>query len=136
MVSKRRSRSALRRLRPRFYLIRLQLNFGVLRQHPTESTLFFITLEASPKPAHAEYGTIDGAFVSCWINEPTAHLAEDVARASIESAGWDALELDECRLVSRQEFVENPEALKLFDQASIDGWVLTFHTWPVGGDND
>ena len=96
--------------------------------------MFFITLEAAPKPTHARYGEIDGAFVSCWVNEPTAHLAEQVARAGIDSAGWDALVVDERRSVIREEYIEKPEALEYFDQASIDGLVLTFHTWPVGGD--
>ncbi|MGH7625058.1 MAG: hypothetical protein ACREOJ_07055 [Gemmatimonadaceae bacterium] len=98
--------------------------------------MFFITLEAAPTPAHTEYGRVDGAFVSCWINEQTADVAEQVARAGIESAGWDALEVDECRSIVREEYDENSEALELFDQASVDGLVLTFHTRPVSGDSE
>jgi hypothetical protein len=68
------------------------------------------------------------------VNEPTAALAEQVVRATIEEAGWDALDLQECRLVSREEFIDKPRSLGLFDQASLDGLVITFHTWPLGGD--
>jgi hypothetical protein len=98
--------------------------------------LFFLTLKASPRPDHPEYGEVDGAFVSCWVNEPTCHLAEAAARAEIESAGWDVLELDTARNVTREEYLDKPESLALFDQACIDGWVLTFHTWPVGADEE
>jgi len=96
--------------------------------------MFFITLEASPKPSHERYGAVAGAFASCWVNELTSDLAEQAVRAAIEANGWDALDLDECRVVTRQEFIEKRESLELFDQASIDGLVITFHTWPVGGD--
>jgi len=116
--------------------IRWSHNSVVIQQHLSSPTLFFITLEASPKPGHLEYGHIDGAFVSCWVNEPTRDLAEGATRAEIESAGWDVVELDECRRVIRDEYLENPDALEHFDQASIDGLVLTFHTWPIGADED
>ena len=79
---------------------------------------------------------VDGAFVACWVNEPTADLAEQIARAGIEAAGWDALDLDECRSVERDAYLGKPESLELFDQASIDGLVLTFHRWPIGGDTE
>ena len=98
--------------------------------------MYFVTIEASPKPNRPDYGEIDGAFVSCWVNEPTAQLAEQVARAGIEAAGWDPLVLDECRSVERDEYVEKPDSLELFDQASSDGLVLTFHQWPIGGETE
>jgi hypothetical protein len=77
---------------------------------------------------------VDGAFVSCWVDEPTADLAEHLARSRIEAAGWDPFQVDERRPVEREEYLQKPESLALFDQASIDGWVLTFHQWPIGGD--
>jgi hypothetical protein len=40
------------------------------------------------------------------------------------------------REVSREAYLEHPEGLELFDQARIDGLVITFHRWPVGGDDD
>ena len=117
-------------------LIRSQLTPALYSNTPLGTALFFVTLEASPKPSHPRYGETDGAFVSCWVNEPTAELAQIVARTSAEANGWDVVDLDECRRVVREEFVEKPESLALFDQARIDGLVLAFHTWPVGGDDE
>ena len=96
--------------------------------------MFFVTLEVTPKPSHPKYGEVDGAYASCWVNEPTAALAELVAREGIGSAQWDVVEFDELREVVRDEYVEHPEGLEHYDQASLDGLVITFHTWPVGGD--
>jgi hypothetical protein len=98
--------------------------------------VFFISLELAPKPSHARYGEVDGAFASCWVNEPTPVLAESVAREGIEAQGWDVVELDEFRAIVREEYVEHLERLALFDQASVDGIVITFHTWPLGGDQN
>ena len=98
--------------------------------------MFFITLEVSPKPSHARYGEVDGAFASCWVNEPTPTLAQSVTREGIEAHHWDVVELDELREVAREEYLEHPEALALYDQASVDGLVITFHTWPTGGDQE
>ena len=95
--------------------------------------MFFLTFEASPKPSSPRYDEADGAFVSCWANEPTASLAEAGARAMAEAHGWDFVSLDECREVVREEYVEYPDRLERFDQAVIDGLVLTFHVWPIGG---
>ena len=98
--------------------------------------MFFITFEVTPKPSHSRYGEVDGAYASCWVNEPTAAIAESVAREGIGRVEWDVVELDEVREVVREEYVEQPEGLELYDQASLDGLVITFHTWPVGGDED
>jgi len=98
--------------------------------------VFFITLEVSPKPIHPRYGEVDGAFASCWVNEPTAALAESVAREGIAEAHWDVVELDELREIAREEYREHPDGLELYDQAALDGLVITFHTWPIGGDDE
>jgi hypothetical protein len=98
--------------------------------------VFFLTFEVTPKPSHPRYGELDGAFASGWSTEPTASLAAAVARSAAEGIGWDFVALDEVRLVTREEFVSDHERLELFDQASMDGLVLTFHTWPVGADDE
>jgi hypothetical protein len=101
-----------------------------------ESMMFLVTLEASPKPSHAEYGEVDGAFANCWVNEATAGLAEAVAREGIEGHGWDVVELDEVREITREEYRDDPEALEFFDQAMLDGLVIVFYRWAVGADDE
>jgi hypothetical protein len=110
-------------------------------EHPASNSItvedravFFLTFEVTPKPSHPRYGELDGAFISGWSTEPTASLAEVAARSAAEENGWHFVELDEVRLVTREEFVGDQERLGLFDQASLNGLVLEIHTWPVGAD--
>jgi hypothetical protein len=83
--------------------------------------VFFITLEASAKPSHPDYGEVDGAFASCWVNEPTAGLAEAVAREGVEANGWDVVELDKVREISRAEYADHPEGSSSIRPART-GW--------------
>jgi hypothetical protein len=48
-----------------------------------------------PKPSHPEYGLIDGAYVSLFVNEPVQAAAEVAAAALIDKEGWEIEELDE-----------------------------------------
>jgi hypothetical protein len=90
----------------------------------------------SPKPSHLRYGEVDGAYAACWVNQPTATLAESAARQGIDHAEWDVVERDDLREVLREEYCDHPEALERYDQASRDGLAITFNTWPVGGDEE
>ena len=98
--------------------------------------MYFFVLLAHPNPTNAEYGEIDGAYVSCWVNEPTEALAERRARQTIEELGWDVDERDQGYMVSRDDYEASSESLERFDQALVDGCVLTFHRWPVGAPDE
>ena len=91
---------------------------------------------AHPKPTSEHYGVEDGAYVSCWVNEPTESVAEDVARAAIAEAGWDVERKDEASEVSADSYPPDSESGLLFAQAMVDGCVLTFHVWNIGAPDD
>jgi hypothetical protein len=96
--------------------------------------MFFFTFVAHPKPTHAEYGSVDGAYVSCWVNESGETAAEQVARDAIEALAWDVEDRDEGFPVSIHDYEPDSGPRALCEQAAIDGIVLTFHRWPVGAD--
>ncbi|MDB4915176.1 MAG: hypothetical protein JWM95_2820 [Gemmatimonadetes bacterium] len=99
--------------------------------------MYFLILEAHPKPDHSEYGTIDGAFVSVFVDAVSAAAAERAARGLITDTGWQSDDLDEePRWIDRAELEGNAESLERFDQASSDGIVATFHNWPVGAPDE
>jgi hypothetical protein len=90
--------------------------------------MYFLILEAHPKPTHAEYGTVDGAYVSLFVDAVSAATAERAARDLITDAGWDSADLDEePRWIDRTELEGNAESLELFDQACLDEIVATFN---------
>ncbi len=91
---------------------------------------------AYPKPENPEYGAIDGAYVSLFVNEPIQAAAEAAATAFIEEQGWDAGELDEAFPVTAEMYPVGHPSRERFEQAQIDGIVATFNTWPVGAPED
>ncbi len=99
---------------------------------PHHHVVFYLVLEVFPKPTSAAYGIKDGAYAACWAVAADARSAERRARALLEELGWDIECVDECRRVERREFLEQPESLAHFDQAAMDGIVITLHTWPLG----
>jgi hypothetical protein len=99
--------------------------------------MYFLIVEAHPKPDHASYGTVDGAYVSVFVDAVSAAAAEHNARELIAGAGWHCDELDEePRWIDRAQLEGNAESLERFDQASLDGIVATFNEWPVGAPDE
>ena len=98
--------------------------------------MFFFTFLAHPRPTNAEYGIVDGAYVACWVAEPVEGAAEHVACEAIEAQDWDVAERDQGYPVSADDYEPETESRDLFDQAVVDGVVLTFHTWPVGAPDE
>jgi hypothetical protein len=98
--------------------------------------MFFFTLLAHPKPTHAEYGTIDGAYVACWVNESVEAEAEQMARDAIEALGWDVEEREDGFPVSLEDYEPNSPSRAMYEQATLDGIVLNFHRWPVGAPDE
>jgi len=104
--------------------------------HDAVIRVHFLVFEAHPKPIHADYGRVDGAFVAVFVNEPVPAAAEAAARAFIEEAGWDVAELDQSYPAELESFPLGHPSRDRFEQALIDGIVATFNRWPVGAPDD
>ena len=99
--------------------------------------MFFLVLVAHPKPTSADYGVDDGGYAACWANAPDAETAELQARVLLSDIGWESDEVDQPpRVVERGEYAGDPTKLAKFDQALIDGVVITLNTWPVGAPDE
>jgi hypothetical protein len=95
--------------------------------------MYFLVLAAHPKTDNPKYGSVDGAFASCWVKAISAEEAVSAARSLLEDHGWHTEELDEePRVIGREDYSGDPEKLALYDQANLDGFVVSLHTWPVG----
>lgn len=92
----------------------------------------FLLYEVHPKPSHPEYGAIDGAFASIWVNEWAQAPAEAVARELIEVNLWDCEALEEAYPVTLDLYSETDVGRARFEQALVDGVVGTFFRWQVG----
>ena len=98
--------------------------------------MYFVMLGVTPKPSNREYGVTDGAYATCWVATDDSVVAESQARSLLEDTGWDVTEVEEAYPVKRDRYLTDPVTLGRFDQASVDGVVVTLHTWPVGAPDD
>jgi len=100
------------------------------------SWMYFVMLGATPKPSNERYGVTDGAYAACWVATDDPAAAECRARSLLEDIGWDVTGAEESYPVTRDQYAEGSVALERFDQASVDGVVVTLHTWPIGAPDD
>ena len=106
-----------------------------VRQHATvggATDLFFLRIEAHPKPSHPERARLGGAWAACWVATDDATVAESNARGLLERLHWDAESPEESYPVDRSRYRGDPTSLARFDQALSDGVVVDLHTWPLG----
>jgi hypothetical protein len=101
-----------------------------------EWSMMFLLYEVHPKPSHSDYGSLDGAFASMWVNEHAQAPAEVVAREFLEASLWDVEVLEEAYPVTLDTYVEGDLGRERFQQALVDGVVVTFHRWPVGAPDE
>ena len=98
--------------------------------------MHFLVFLAHPKPSSDDYGSVDGAYISCWVNESVLSAADLVARQFIDDAGWDVEELDEAYPISENHYSASDPGREYADQARIDGIVVTFVVWDIGAPDE
>ncbi len=67
------------------------------------------------------------AWVNCWINDSSRENALKKAITLIREHGWFVAEILEAYPISREAYAHNPESLKYYEQALIDGEVFVFY---------
>ena len=98
--------------------------------------MYWLMIHAHPRPESDDYGTVDAGWASCFVNTADASEAEARARDLLADTGWDSEELEDSKVVSREEYEQDPEMLAKFDQALSDGVVITLHAWDVGAPDE
>jgi len=97
--------------------------------------MYFLVIETRPDPSGPDFGSVGGAFASCWADTNDPDEAERRARSLLEEYGWRAGMADERYPVERTRYEGNSKSLARFDQAIADGVAITLHTWPVGAEH-
>jgi hypothetical protein len=93
----------------------------------TPKTTFYLLHELRPIAGgpEDEHG---GAFANCWAVATKLAVARlDVSKLLADS-GWTVLSTSDERAITRKDVPE--ESLEYFDQAQIDGTVVSIHTFP------
>jgi hypothetical protein len=93
----------------------------------TPKTTFFLSHELRPIEGGPQerYG---GAFASCWAVATKLAVARSDVTRLLSHSGWTILSTSEERLVARKDIPA--DSLEYFDQAQIDGTVISIDTFP------
>lgn len=92
-----------------------------------DAPVFFVVIQARQAPDDG--ASPRGAIVNCWIKDEDPARAEQRAIASLESAGWRVLSIDEHQPVARHDYEPESSGEQFLKQAYIDGEVYDFHSW-------
>jgi hypothetical protein len=111
-------------------------SLGSTRPYSRSRHLYFLMYSVFPKHTHPEYGAVDGAYVSLFVNEPVQAAAEVAAGGLIDQQGGEIDELDEAYPVELEMYPPGHPSREQFEQAQLDGVVARFHRWPVGAPDE
>jgi hypothetical protein len=92
--------------------------------------LFFVTILARPDHEISTSEKFGGAYVNCWVDEPSADAAVARAQLEVRDSGWIPESIDNVVAVTRKTYERREEDREYFEQALVDGIVLVFHTFP------
>jgi len=95
-----------------------------------QETLHFFRFIGSPRETSSDAQKMEGAFICAWVDHPDQAIAEQIARDGISERDWDVVEVEEVALLSRYEFVRDPERKGILPRFNSDGFALTFFCWP------
>ena len=93
----------------------------------TPKKTFFLSHELRPVVGGPQerYG---GAFANCWAVAPKLAAARSDVTRMLSDSGWTVLSTSDERAVTRDDVPE--DSVEYFDQAQIDGTVISIHTFP------
>ena len=93
--------------------------------------MIYIQYLVRPTALNDRFGSVGGAFSSCYINVVDVARAEAIATGIITTNHWQIVHREELRILDRSECT-GEYAL----QALTDDEVIVFHTWPIDDADD
>ena len=90
--------------------------------------MYYVMIEAVPTADTEE--DCEGAFIDCWVDTDSEDDAIDQAKDYASSEGFETVDVKECRIVSRDDYIDEPESLEVFEEALEYGISGMIFTWP------
>ena len=93
--------------------------------------VYYLMVEATPKrdnPESKEYG---GAYINCWVKADTPTDALRRVKEYIHGQHWNLVKLEDIFTVQRERYLNEPDSLEAYDNASRYGLDAIFYTWPI-----
>lgn len=93
--------------------------------------IYYVMIEAVPKPDNSESREFGGAYVGCWVNAATRKEALAIAKEYVDAEDWIYKKTEEVFKTDRNQYTDDPEALEYYDYALENGLSSIFNTWPL-----
>ena len=93
--------------------------------------VYYLMMEAVPKPDNPEGRELGGAYVNCWVKADSQTEAQARAKEYIEAENWACLQTEEVSPARREAYLDEPESLACFDEAVERGISAVFYAWPL-----
>ncbi len=90
----------------------------------------YLIIDASQDPTYKQKESYGAATVGCWIRYQTRKNAYLIAKGWIEERGWVVLSLEDQYPVNADDYKNNSEHRRYFEQALTDDEVFVFFTCP------
>lgn len=92
--------------------------------------MYYLCITVRTDESHPDHDSVDQAYVSCWMDRETEEQAIEDAKNFITQDPWIVEHVDSIDQVSADDFEDDPDGLKHFEQAKVDKNVLVFHVCP------
>ena len=101
-------------------------------------SIFFIEYEVRPNSGTKAFEEFGGAFVNCYVQASSEAEATAFAQAEMTESGWSVIAVEETPAQLDRDYLvnNNPDGLRYFDQAVLDGECYVFHTWGIESQED
>ena len=93
--------------------------------------IYYLMIEAVPHHDNPESKEYSGAYINCWVKANTPVDALRRAKEYIREEHWNFVKLEDIFTVHRERYLEEPDSLEGYDNASQCGLGSIFYTWPI-----
>ena len=93
--------------------------------------IYYLMAEAVPHHDNPESKEYSGAYINCWVKADTPKDALHKAKEYICEEHWSFVKLEDIFTVQRERYLNEPDSLEAYDNASRYGLGAIFYTWPI-----
>lgn len=92
-------------------------------------TIYYVMFEGVPKDMNPEKDEVQGAYIDIWVKADTSEEAIQKAKEYVDLEEWEVTNVEENRIVIREDYKDDPEVLECYDESCEKGISAIFYTW-------
>lgn len=109
--------------------MRLDLQTKQVTDKEDTMKIFYVMFEGKPKAGNPESFEIEGGFIDVWVKTDSPEDAVQKAKEYVDQEDWEVVSIEESSEVTREGYLDDPDALECFDEAYEKGISALFFIW-------